>query len=769
MNTPDDTTDANRAVVAEPEAAAQSQQRRGGRLPNIPRPRLRRGDGGERSPIDEVLKKVRSYNPKADTREIARAYAFAETAHEGQKRKSGEDFITHPVAVTSILADLRLDTTTLEAALLHDTVEDTPTTVEEIEEGFGPEVSRIVDGLTKLEKFDLHSREQEQAENVRKMMVAMAGDIRVLLIKLADRLHNMRTLGIFPEAKQRRIATETLEIYAPLAHRLGVQEIKWELEDLSFKTLHPGPYREIASLVAARRGERQALIEQVTTEARAKLKELGVKAEVEGRPKHLYSIYEKMVIRGKEFNEIYDLVGVRILVDSMRDCYGALGAVHSLWKPIPGRFKDYVAMPKSNMYQSLHTTVVGPGGKPLEIQIRTRDMHRTAKFGIAAHWRYKEGSKQAKAASAEAAWLGQMMDWLKDMADPREFMDSLRIDLYGGQVFVFTPKGDVVNLPAGATPVDFAYAIHTDVGHRTIGAKVGGKLVPLDYELRTGDTVEILASRAQGEGPSQDWLQFVKTTRARSKIRQWFSRGRREDALEQGREAVTRMMRKQNLPIKRLATTESLGTVAEELKYPNLEALYIAVGEGHVSPQSIVARVSRLVGGDTDEDVAEVPLARPVRLGGRDDVSKGVVVRGLPDVWVRLSRCCTPVPGDEILGFVTKGQGVSVHRTDCPNVTSLRQQPERLIDVTWAEGKSTSFVVAIQVEALDRTRLLSDVATVLSDGHVNILSATSTTGKDRITRLRFTFELADIAHLSSVLASVKRVESVYDAYRVVPS
>ena len=740
--------------------------RRGGRLP---RPRLRRGEPAGESAIDPVLKKVRSYNPKADTREIARAFAYAEAAHEGQRRRSGEDFITHPVAVTGILADLRLDTTTLEAALLHDTVEDTATTVDDIEEGFGPEVARIVDGLTKLERFDFRSREHEQAENVRKMMVAMAGDIRVLLIKLADRLHNMRTLGVFPEAKRRRIATETLEIYAPLANRLGVQEIKWELEDLAFKTLHPGPYREIANLVDARRDERQALIEQVTTEARAKLKELGVKAEVEGRPKHLYSIYEKMVIRGKEFNEIYDLVGVRILVDSLRDTYAALGAVHALWKPIPGRFKDYVAMPKSNMYQSLHTTVVGPGGKPLEIQIRTRDMHRTAKYGIAAHWRYKEGSKQAREASAEAAWLGQMMDWLKDMADPREFMDSLRIDLYGGQVFVFTPKGDVVNLPGGATPVDFAYAIHTDVGHRTIGAKVSGKLVPLDYEVRTGDTVEILASRAQGEGPSQDWLQFVKTPRARSKIRQWFSRGRREDALEQGRDAVTRLMRKQNLPIKRLATTESLSTVAQELKYSNLEALYVAVGEGHVSPQSIVARVSRLVTGEPDDDVAEVPLARPVRLGGADDVSKGIVVRGLPDVWVRLSRCCTPVPGDDILGFVTKGQGVSVHRTDCPNVTSLRQQPERLIEVTWAEGKPTSFVVAIQVEALDRTRLLSDVATVLSDNHVNILSATSATGKDRITRLRFTFELGDIAHLSSVLASVKRVESVYDAYRVVPS
>ena len=546
-----------------------------------------------------------------------------------------------------------------------------------------------------------------------------------------------------------------------------MQEIKWELEDLSFKYLHPGPYREIANLVDARRGERTALIEQVTSGLRTKLKELGIKADVDGRPKHLYSIYEKMVIRGKEFNEIFDLVGIRVQVESLRDCYAALGAVHALWKPIPGRFKDYIAMPKSNMYQSLHTTVVGPAGKPLEIQIRTRDMHRTAQFGIAAHWRYKEGSKQAKEA-ADLAWLGQMMDWLKDMADPREFMEGLRIDLSGGRVFVFTPKGDVVNLPQGATPVDFAYAIHTDVGHRTVGAKVGGKLVPLDYELRTGDAVDILTSKAQGEGPSQDWLQFVATPRARNKIRQWFARGRREDAMEHGKDALQRLMRKQNLPIKRLATEDSLTQVAVEMKYPDLEALYVALGEGHVSPQSVVARLSRTVSETSEEELTEVPLARPVRIGPTE-IGQGVIVKGLPDVWVRLGRCCTPVPGDPIVGFVTRGQGVSVHRTDCPNVKSLEQEPERMIEVTWAEGKPTTFTVAIQVEALDRTRLLSDVATVLSDNHVNILSANSATGHDRITRLRFTFEMADIAHLSSVLAAVKRVDSVYDAYRVVPS
>jgi guanosine-3',5'-bis(diphosphate) 3'-pyrophosphohydrolase len=731
--------------------------------------RLRPGEPGPPTRIEPLLKTVRGYNPKADLKELQRAFQFAEAAHEGQRRISGEEFIEHPIAVARILADLHLDTVTVEAALLHDTVEDTDITLATIEEEFGDEVSRLVDGLTKLKRIEFRTREQEQAENVRKMVVAMSGDIRVLLIKLADRLHNMRTLSVMAPDNQRRTATETLEIYAPLANRLGVQEMKWELEDLAFKTLHPGPYREIASLVEARRGERQALIDEVTSSLRGKLKELGIKAEVEGRPKHLYSIYEKMVIRGKEFNEIYDLVGLRIQVDNLRDCYGALGAVHSLWRPIPGRFKDYVAMPKSNMYQSLHTTVVGPGGKPLEIQIRTREMHRTAQFGIAAHWRYKEGSKQAREA-ADLAWLGQMMEWLKDMADPREFMEGLKIDLYGGQVFVFTPRGDVVNLPSGATPVDFAYSIHTEVGHRTIGAKVGGKLVPLDYELRTGDTVEILISKAQGEGPSQDWLQFVKTPRARGKIRQWFSRGRREDAMEQGRDALQRLMRKQNLPIKRLATEEALSQIAiDELKYPNLEALYVAVGEGHVSPQSVVARLARQVSGTPEEDVTEVPLARPVRLGKQATTGQGVMVRGLPDVWVRLGRCCTPVPGDEIIGFVTRGQGVSVHRVDCPNVKALRQQPERLIEVTWAEGKPTSFVVAIMVEALDRTRLLSDVATALSDNHVNILSATSATGRDRITRLRFTFELADIAHLSSVLGATKRVEGVFDAYRVVPS
>ncbi|MEX1047122.1 MAG: bifunctional (p)ppGpp synthetase/guanosine-3',5'-bis(diphosphate) 3'-pyrophosphohydrolase [Actinomycetota bacterium] len=735
-------------------------ERRGGLLA-----RLRPGEAPPAG-LEGLLQEVKSYNAKADLKQLQRAFEFAQTHHEGQKRMSGEDFIEHPLAVANILAGLGLDTTTLAAALLHDAVEDTDLTLEQLEREFGGEVAQIVDGLTKLDRIEFHSREEAQAENVRKMIVAMARDIRVLLIKLADRLHNMRTLSSMPQEHQQKKAAETLEIYAPLAHRLGLDRIKWELEDLSFKTMHPGPYREIAALVEKRRGERQIYLEKVEAQAQKKLEEVGLKSDVQGRPKHLYSIYEKMVLRGKDFDEIYDLVGLRILVESVRDCYAALGAIHSLWKPMPGRFKDYIAMPKFNMYQSLHTSVVGPGGSPLEIQIRSNDMHRTAEFGIAAHWRYKEG-KKSKEAADDVAWLGQMMEWLKDMQDPREFMEGLKIDLYGGQVFVFTPKGDVVNLPAGATPVDFAYSIHTEVGARTIGAKVGGKLVPLDYKLRTGDTVDILTSKAQDAAPSQDWLRFVVSPRARSKIRRHFSRERREDMMDEGRDLVHRALRKQNLPLKRLATEEAIAAVANDLKYPNIDSFYVAIGEGHVSPQSVVARLARATSEEPQEETEDVPLARPVKLDR--DSAKSVVVEGSSDVWVKLARCCTPVPGDEIMGFVTQGQGVSVHRVKCPNAKALSRHSERLISVSWAPGKPTSFVVSIQVEALDRHRLLGDVATVLSDNHVSILSASTAVGKDRVATLRFTFELADIAHLSSVLASVKKVENVYDAYRVVPT
>jgi GTP diphosphokinase / guanosine-3',5'-bis(diphosphate) 3'-diphosphatase len=738
--------------------------RRGGllsRLPFVSGPPA----GGEVS-LESLLRKVRGYNPKADVREVQRAYEFAEASHRGQLRKSGDPFIEHPLGVAYILADLGLDTTTLVSSLLHDVVEDTDLGVDDIRREFGDEIAAIVDGLTKLDRIEYRSREQAQAENVRKMIVAMARDIRVLIIKLADRLHNMRTLDSMPRRKQELKAIETLEIYGPLAHRLGIFQVKWELEDLAFKTLHPKRFEEIEHLVGKAEHERSEYLEGVLDAVNQHLRRAKVKSEVEGRPKHLYGVYEKMVLRGKEFSEIYDLVGIRVLVETVKDCYGALGAIHSLWKPIPGRFKDYIAMPKFNMYQSLHTTVIGPEGRPLEVQIRTRQMHRTAEYGIAAHWRYKEGGKK-KDETSDLAWLAQMLEWQREMSDPREFMEGLRIDLYDDRVFAFTPKGDVVDLPAGSTPIDFAYAIHTEVGHRCMGAKVAGKLVPLDYRLQTGDTVEVLTSKARDAGPSRDWLQVVSTPRARNKIRQWFSRERREDAIDTGRDLLQRELRRQGLPLKRLTTEATLGRVAQELKYPSLDALMVAVGEGHVSPQSVVVRLSRVISGDEEESVAtEVPPARPVKVAPRND--RPVVVAGADDLWVNLARCCTPVPGDEIVGFVTRGRGVSVHRADCPNAAALSQSEDRFLDVSWSAGKGTSFVVSIQVEALDRKKLLGDVATALSEQQVNILSATTTVGKDRVARLRFTFELADIAHLSSVLKGVKKVDGVFDAYRVLP-
>jgi GTP diphosphokinase / guanosine-3',5'-bis(diphosphate) 3'-diphosphatase len=738
-------------------------ERRGGLLSRLPF--VSGGPAAGPQSLDSLLRKVRAYNPKADVRQVQRAFEFAADSHRGQLRKSGEAFIHHPLGVAHILADLGMDTTTLEAALLHDVVEDTDLSVDDIRGEFGDEVAAIVDGLTKLERIEYRSREQAQAENVRKMIVAMARDIRVLIIKLADRLHNMRTLDSLAPPKQEAKAVETLEIYSPLAHRLGIFQIKWELEDLSFRTLHPKRFEEIQNLVGKAEGERAEYLEGVLDAVNGQLRGAKVKADVEGRPKHLYGVYEKMQLRGKEFSEIYDLVGIRVQVETVKDCYAALGAIHSLWKPIPGRFKDYVAMPKFNMYQSLHTTVIGPEGRPLEVQIRTHQMHRTAEFGIAAHWRYKEGGKR-KDETSDLAWLAQMLEWQREMSDPREFMEGLRIDLYDDRVFAFTPKGDVVDLPAGSTPIDFAYAIHTEVGHRCMGAKVGGKLVPLDYGLQTGDTVVVLTSKARDAAPSRDWLQVVATPRARNKIRQWFSRERREDAIDTGRDLLQRELRRQGLPLKRLTTEQTLGRVATELKYPSLDALMVAVGEGHVSPQSVVIRLTRLITADEEEEVTEVPPARPVKLAPRTEGP--VVVAGADDLWVNLARCCTPVPGDDIVGFVTRGRGVSVHRADCPNAQALAREQDRFIDVSWSAGKGTSFVVSIQIEALDRKKLLGDVATALSEQQINILSATTAVGKDRVARLRFTFELADIAHLSSVLKAIKKVDGVFDAYRLVP-
>ncbi|MFG2678698.1 GTP pyrophosphokinase [Streptomyces sp. NPDC048392] len=736
--------------------------------------------------LEPLLRIVRGNDPKieaATLRQIERAYQVAERWHRGQKRKSGDPYITHPLAVTTILAELGMDPATLMAGLLHDTVEDTEYGLEDLRRDFGDVVTLLVDGVTKLDKVKFG--EAAQAETVRKMVVAMAKDPRVLVIKLADRLHNMRTMRYLKREKQEKKARETLEIYAPLAHRLGMNTIKWELEDLAFAILYPKMYDEIVRLVAERAPKRDEYLAVVTDEVQQDLRAARIKATVTGRPKHYYSVYQKMIVRGRDFAEIYDLVGIRVLVDTVRDCYAALGTVHARWNPVPGRFKDYIAMPKFNMYQSLHTTVIGPGGKPVELQIRTFDMHRRAEYGIAAHWKYKQeavaGASKVRSDAPRSsgkgkddhlndmAWLRQLLDWQKETEDPGEFLESLRFDLSRNEVFVFTPKGDVIALPAGATPVDFAYAVHTEVGHRTIGARVNGRLVPLESTLDNGDLVEVFTSKAVGAGPSRDWLGFVKSPRARNKIRGWFSKERRDEAIEQGKDAIVRAMRKQNLPIQRILTGDSLVTLAHEMRYSDISALYAAIGEGHVSAQNIVQKLVQALGGEeaaTEEIDESVPPARGRGRKRRTSADPGVVVKGVDDVWVKLARCCTPVPGDPIIGFVTRGSGVSVHRSDCVNVDSLSREPERILEVEWAPTQSSVFLVAIQVEALDRSRLLSDVTRVLSDQHVNILSAAVQTSRDRVATSRFTFEMGDPKHLGHVLKAVRGVEGVYDVYRV---
>jgi len=723
--------------------------------------------------LEPLSRTVRAAHPKADLRPVLRAYEVAEHAHEGQRRLSGDRYITHPLAVTTILAQLGMDITTLVAALLHDVVEDTAYPLRDVREEFGADVAHLVDGVTKLDKVQFGGEAlAAEAETIRKMVVAMARDPRVLVIKLADRLHNMRTLRHLPPDKQERKARETLEIFTPLAHRLGMNTIKWELEDLAFATLYPKRYDEIVRLVADRAPSRDTQLAQVVEQVSADLKGAKIRATVTGRPKHYYSIYQKMIVRGRDFADIYDLVGIRVTVDSVRDCYAALGTIHALWSPVPGRFKDYIAMPKFNLYQSLHTTVIGPAGKPVEMQIRTAEMHRRAEYGIAAHWKYKEGRPDGAGGPAvsgdDMAWLRQLLDWQKEAADPGEFLDSLRYDLHSTEVFVFTPKGDVLALPAGATPVDFAYAVHTEVGHRCIGARVNGRLVPLESPLDNGDVVEIFTSKADSAHPSQDWLQFVKSPRARNKIRQWFAKERREDAVEAGKEALARAVRKQGLPLQRLLGGDALPTVAKDLRLTDVTALYVEIGEGRLSAQSVVQRVMSSMGGAEGavEDLAETAVpTRPRRRPG-PGTDPGVVVKGLSDIWVKLARCCTPVPGDDIVGFVTRGRGVSVHRADCLNAGPLLAAQERVVEVTWEPTAGSLFLVAIQVEALDRTRLLSDVTRMLSDAHVSILSATVTTTRDRVAVSRFTFEMGDPKHLGHLLTQVRAVEGVYDAYRV---
>ena len=702
-------------------------------------------------------------HPGFSSSDLEKAFAAAEKAHAGQLRKSGEEYITHPVAVAQILIDLGMDLPTIMAALLHDTVEDTTYSIEQIKSEFGDEVTSLVDGVTKLDKLTYGPT--AEAETLRKMVVAMSRDIRVLVIKLADRLHNARTWDFIAAETAQRKARETLDIYAPLAHRLGMNSIKWELEDLSFRILEPKKFEEIERLV----GERSPARDQITTEVISAidldLKVEGITAQVSGRKKHFYSVYQKMVVRGREFNDIYDLVGIRILVDSVRDCYGVLGSIHARWSPVPGRFKDYIAMPKFNLYQSLHTTVIGPNGKAVEIQIRTFDMHARAEFGIAAHWKYKSKNTES-GKSPEVLWLRQLHEWQQESEDVGDFLETLRYDLRTPEVFVFTPKGSVIALPSGSTPVDFAYAVHTEVGSKCVGAKVNGKLVPLESHLVNGDVVDIVINKGLNAAPSHDWLNFVTSSRARSKIKAWFSKERKEEAIEAGQESIARQMRKAGLPIQKILGGHALLELAHDLRYEDIETMYEAVGNGHVSAHSIIEKLTLLISTvDAHPENDLTPLVHTVKRE-RKSVT-GIDVEGAGDVLVKLARCCAPVPGDAITGFITRGSGVSVHRADCINITDLKiHQGDRMVGVKWNLSAKSTFLVNIQVEALDRARLLSDVTKSLSDQHVNILSASVVTNKDQTAICKFSFEMADASHLDAVLAAVRSIEGVYDVDRI---
>ena len=711
-----------------------------------------------------LLTEFRSRHPRADTSLIERAYAVALIAHVGQIRKSGEPYINHPMSVATIVARQGLDDVTVAAALLHDAVEDTSVSLEDLERDFGSDVRLIVDGVTKLDRLHFDTREEQQAASMRKMLVALSKDLRVLIIKLADRLHNMRTLAALPEHKQQRVAQETIDIYAPLANRLGMQEVKDQLQDLALATLHPKRYSQIDQMVEDRSPERDLYLAQLIGEVEGRLAELGIAGKVAGRPKQLWSIYEKMIVKGRSFDEIHDLVGVRVIVDSVRDCYAALGTIHASWKPVQGRFKDYVAMPKFNLYQSLHTTVVGPQGKQVEFQVRTVEMHVRAEYGVAAHWDYK-----AQSPSDEMAWLGRIVEWQAETEDPGTFMANLKTDLELDEVYVFTPNGEVITLPIGATPVDLAYTIHTDVGHTCVGAKVGGRLVPLETHLTTGDTVEIVTSKQPGAGPSRDWLQFVATHRASSKIKHWYSRERRSDAIDAGYEALSTELRRARLPVRDVLAGPELAEVAASMNYHDPDTLYAAVGEHHVSARAVVGRVVKALEDLEPDAEVEAEIVRP-RRPRRDTGTVGVHVEGLDDMMVRLSRCCTPVPPDEIMGFVTRGRGVSVHRSDCANAVSLTaDQADRLIDVDWDKDSSGHFVVSVEIKALDRPRLLRDIFGVLADNHVNVLAtSTVTSGVDRVATMRFEFEIGDPTHLEAMLRLLREVDSVYDVHRVVP-
>jgi guanosine-3',5'-bis(diphosphate) 3'-pyrophosphohydrolase len=710
-----------------------------------------------------LIDTLRTMHPRADLEDVVRAFRVADEYHQGQFRLSGDPFITHPLEVAEILAQMGMDPTTVVGALLHDTVEDTDASLEDISEGFGEEVAEIIDGLTKIAKISFKSTESAQAENYRKMMVAMAHDVRVIIIKLADRLHNMRTLEALAPEKRELKARETLEVFVPLASRLGMFQIRTELEDLAFMHLYNKRFQEIVDLTERHHAERDAYLSQVLDDIRTHLEQAKIHADVSGRAKNYYSIYQKMVERGREFDDIMDLVGVRIVVADLRDCYAALGVIHALWKPIPGRFKDYVAMPKFNMYQSLHTTVMGEGGKPLEIQIRTRGMHEAAEWGIAAHWKYKEADgKRKPAKDQDVPWLGEVVETFREAKDPREFMESLRLDLFHDEVFCFTPKGQVVNLPRGACPIDFAYAIHTEVGHRTMGSRVNGSLVPLDTRLESGDVVEILTTRAQDARPKEDWLAIVKTSRARSRIRHWLTAHRREEAREEGRDLFIKTLRREKIGQAELKE-DAWRAIYSELKQSGEETLYEALGEGRLPTADLVEALRKVF----RPEEAEPPVLPTPRVRPQGD-APSVLVKGARDVHAKLARCCAPVPGDDIIGFITRGRGVSVHRNDCPNAPALLAQPERVVEVDWDSFQTGRFTVVLQVSALDRSGLLRDISDTLTDSGVMILSSSSWAKRDGTARLRFAFELADVAHLDHIQRTVRRIEGVFDTYRVLP-
>jgi GTP pyrophosphokinase len=715
------------------------------------------------SSIERLIGRFLDHHADGDVALIRRAGLVAINAHEGQLRRTGEPYVTHPIAVADITAELGLDEPTIAAALLHDAVEDTGVTTKWLAEEFGERVAAVVDGVTKLDRLEFDSKEAQQAATIRKMFIAMAQDWRVLLIKLADRLHNMRTISVMPMNRQRAIAQETLDVYAPLAHRLGVQQVKWQLEDLSFATLHPKRYAEIEQMVAARQPEREAYLDEVMETLTEKLESFSIKADVRGRPKHLWSIYEKMVVGGKEFDEIFDLVGMRVIVDDERDCWAVLGAIHALWSPVQGRFKDYINSPKFNLYQSLHTTVIGPRGKSVEVQVRTQEMHRRAEFGVAAHWGYKEG-----ASSKEIAWMQRLADVEEEEADPIAFLEALKLDLGQDEVYVFTPKGRVIALVEGATTIDFAYAVHTEVGHHCVGAKVNGRLVPLETVLHSADVVEIVTSKNDASGPSRDWLSFVASSRAKSKIRQWFQRERREDAIEGGREELTKALRREGLPIATSLSSSALDAVISAMNLEDLDALFMAIDSNQISALAVVQRLSReLHGGDAEQLPTTVQRAPRVNRTARR--SAGVYVEGLDDVMIHLARCCSPVPGDPIMGFITQGRGVSIHRDDCSNAVALANRlGERIIDVEWDGSSTGQYRAVLEVMAFDRSRLLLDVSKVVAEYHLNIISSSTTTSGSRIVRMVFDVELADPAHLTSLLAALKGVDGVFDAFRQLP-